>query len=313
MLPGMHVGVEEIVAERLREEDLDAVLGQALDVRAAALQLRHVRDQHAAHALHHHHVLAAVVPVHLRHVQQVRALEVASELRSVRRLAQQVELIEDRLLVFAHQLDRPQPMRVAPVALREVRQRVQHFQVALDQRADAGTHDLDDDFLTVRQLRRMDLRDRRRGERLLFEAREHLGERPPISELGDAPRVCAGERRHAVLKFLQLIGDVARQQVATRREHLAELHEDRTELFQCQPDALAARGVAGAPEPGGGREIKREAQRAEQVRGANDAVQPVPHEHPLDLQQARQDARPHARLTLAAFFRAASGALRAGR
>ncbi len=40
---GMHVGVEEVVAEHLGEEDAHAVLGQQLDVGAGAAQPLHVR------------------------------------------------------------------------------------------------------------------------------------------------------------------------------------------------------------------------------------------------------------------------------
>ena len=58
-VPGVHVGVEEVVAEHLREEDLHAVLGQPLDVRATTPELRDFADQHAVDALHHHHVAAA--------------------------------------------------------------------------------------------------------------------------------------------------------------------------------------------------------------------------------------------------------------
>ena len=36
---GVHVGVKEVVAEHLREEDLDAVLGEPLDVVCRRLQL----------------------------------------------------------------------------------------------------------------------------------------------------------------------------------------------------------------------------------------------------------------------------------
>ena len=36
---GVHVGMEEVVPEHLREEDLDAVLGEPLDVGAAAAEL----------------------------------------------------------------------------------------------------------------------------------------------------------------------------------------------------------------------------------------------------------------------------------
>src|SRR6188474_1205437 len=59
---GMHVGVEEIVPEHLREEDLDAVLGELRDVRAQLAQARDFRDLDAADALHDHDVLPAQVP-----------------------------------------------------------------------------------------------------------------------------------------------------------------------------------------------------------------------------------------------------------
>jgi hypothetical protein len=66
----MHVGMEEIVPEHLREEDLDAVFRQFADVRARLAQPRHVRDLHAADALQHHHAWPAEIPMHRRHVQE---------------------------------------------------------------------------------------------------------------------------------------------------------------------------------------------------------------------------------------------------
>src|SRR5690606_14208756 len=96
----VHVRVEEIVAERLREEDLDAILRKPFDVRAPALELLHIVDEHAAYALHYHHILAAVIPIDFRHIQLHRSCEVAANLRSICRLAHEVELIEDRLLVL---------------------------------------------------------------------------------------------------------------------------------------------------------------------------------------------------------------------
>ena len=65
---GVHVGVEEIVLEHLREEDLDAVLGEPLDVGAGFAQPLQVRDRHAADALHDHHLGPAEVPVHRGHI-----------------------------------------------------------------------------------------------------------------------------------------------------------------------------------------------------------------------------------------------------
>src|SRR5687768_636868 len=40
------------------------------------------------------------------------------------------------------------------------------------------------------------------------------------------------KRRHLVLELCQLVSDVERQQVAPRRQHLAELDEDRAERLE---------------------------------------------------------------------------------
>jgi hypothetical protein len=39
------------------------------------------------------------------------------------------------------------------------------------------------------------------------------------------------------------VGDVGRQQVAARRQHLAELDEDRPKVLKRQAQALTTRGV----------------------------------------------------------------------
>ena len=65
---GVHVGVEEVVPEHLREEDLHAVLRELADVGAGFAQARHVGDLHAADALHDHDARPAEVPMHRGHI-----------------------------------------------------------------------------------------------------------------------------------------------------------------------------------------------------------------------------------------------------
>jgi hypothetical protein len=71
---------------------------------------------------------------------------------------------------------------------------------------------------------------------------------------------------------------------------LAELHEDRPEFLEREPQALAARAAAAALEPGPGREQEDEAQRPVEMRGAHELVEPVAHQHALDLDQPRARA-----------------------
>ena len=82
------------------------------------------------------------------------------------------------LLELRDDLDGMQPLRLGPVALGEPRDRVQHLDVALDQRRDVRPQDLHDDGLCRREARRVHLRDRGGRERLAVELREHLLDGP---------------------------------------------------------------------------------------------------------------------------------------
>ena len=170
----MHVGVEKIVTENLREKDLHAVFRQHADVRVARPQLRHVADEHAVDAFHDQDFRAAVIPVNLRHIQQVGAREIAAQLGSVGRFAHEVEFVDDGLFVFVHHLGGPQPIAFLRIIARQPRDHVHDLQVTLDLLAHAGAHDLDDDFLAGAQPGRMHLRDGGGRERLFIEALEDL-------------------------------------------------------------------------------------------------------------------------------------------
>jgi hypothetical protein len=107
-IAGVHVGVEEAVAEHLGEENLHATLGQHLHVGTLVGQGRQVGDLHPVDALHHQHFGAAPVPVDLRYIQQRRAFEVALELAGVGRFAQQVEFVVNGFFVVADHIHRVQ-------------------------------------------------------------------------------------------------------------------------------------------------------------------------------------------------------------
>ena len=103
----------------------------------------------------------------------------------------------------------------------------------------------------------------------------------------------AGKRRHLVLQLRELLGDIIGQQVAPRGQRLAELHEDRAELLECQAQPLGARARRAMLKPGPPGNQEDEAQRAVQVRGAHQIVEPVAHQHALYLDQPQHDAQPH--------------------
>ena len=91
---GVHVGMKEIVAKHLREEDLDAVLREPLDVGARGAQRLHVVDGMPTMRSIAITFGRQIVPIDLGHVQQRRAREIAPQLRGVGRLAHEVELDE---------------------------------------------------------------------------------------------------------------------------------------------------------------------------------------------------------------------------
>src|SRR5690606_24104473 len=284
-VPRMHVRMEEVVAEHLREEDLDAVLGEQTDVRAARLEERDVADRDAVDALHRQHVGPAIVPVDLRHVELVRVREIALQLRRVRGLAQQVDLVHQRLLELLDDLDGPQAPSVRPVALGEPRELIEHLDVALDQSTDIRTQDLHDDLGAVDEPRRMHLGDRRGGERLALEMREDLGDRTVERTLEQRERDVRRERRHLVLELRELVRELGRQQVAARRHGLAELHVDRPELLEREPEPLPERPRLDRRP---GQELLQPRERPEQVGVPDDLVEPVAEQRPLDAQESER-------------------------
>ncbi len=153
----------------------------------------------------------------------------------------------------------------------------------------------------------MHLGDRRGGKRRLIELGEHLGHRPAVGALDVLAGYRAGEWGHPVLEFRQLIRDIFRQQVAARGHGLSKLHEDRAELLQGQPQALAATGVTAALEPDAGREKKQEAQRPVEVSGADEVVEAMFEKYALDLQEPREHAQLHVRATRFTVRRRVSG------
>ncbi len=284
---GVHVCMEEAVAEDLGEENLHAAFGELLHVGALFGQPGHVGDRHAVDALHHQYLRAAVIPVDLRHVEQRRILEVAPELAGVGGLAQQVEFVVDGLGVVLDHLHQVQAAGIDRRTLGGLGQQEQPGQVLADDRLEIGPHHLDHHFLAAAQLRRMHLSHRRGGQRLAVEAGEHFAHRRTQLALDQGGGHGRVEGRYAILQHRQLFGDVQRQQVPAGRENLAELDEDRPQAFQRQAQARAARQRAASPrQPAPGQQITGRAQPPGHRQVEDDVVQAVADHHQQDAEQA---------------------------
>ena len=184
---------------------------------------RDVADQHAVDALHHHHVAGGRGPSTPRARTAAREpAKLRLQLRGVRRLAHQVELVEDRLLVLAHDLARPQAARVRPVV--RARSRASACSTSRSRSITSrmpGRSTLTTTSRPSVQRRGVHLGDRRRGQRRLVEAREELGDRPAV---GDASMHAPARRRR---------GTAARGPAASRARR------------RCR--AAAGRGASRAP------------------------------------------------------------------
>ena len=87
-------------------------------------------------------------------------LEITAQLRAVRRLPREIELVAEGLLELADDRPRPQALAVGPQLLDQQGARVQERDVLLDHLRDIRPQHLDGHRRAVRQFREMDLRDR---------------------------------------------------------------------------------------------------------------------------------------------------------
>ncbi|CNU37120.1 Uncharacterised protein [Salmonella enterica subsp. enterica serovar Bovismorbificans] len=70
--------MEKAVAENLGEENFNPAFRQQFHVGAVLFQRRHIRNRNAVYPLHHHHVLATVIGVHLRDIQHGTIFKIAA-------------------------------------------------------------------------------------------------------------------------------------------------------------------------------------------------------------------------------------------
>ena len=165
----MHIGVEETVAEYLREKDLHTRAAQARNVHAVGLEPLDLPDRDAGHALHHHDLGVAPVPVHFGNEKQWRVQEVAPELRAVGCFAAEIELVMDRLVELRDDLARLEALAVRPELLDQPGAHLHEREISLDGRRDLRAQYLDCRRRAVGKLGEMHLRHRRARDRLALE------------------------------------------------------------------------------------------------------------------------------------------------
>ncbi len=81
-----------------------------------------------------------------------------------------------------------------------------------------------------------------------LERGEHLRERPAVDAFQQRDACSGGKGGTWSCSFASSSAMSGGQQIAPRREHLSELHEDRSERFERAPQSHRARLVEHAPE-----------------------------------------------------------------
>ncbi len=195
--------------------------------------------------------------------------------------------MRERLLELADDLARMQPPRFRPIRLGKPGDRVQHLDVARDQRCDVRPQHLHDDGLAVAQACGVHLSNRRGRERRRVELGEDIRDLAAERPLERLDRDRAGERRHLILELRELRRDLGLEQVRAHGQHLAELHEDRAELLEREPQSHAERLCRLAAR----QNLAHPRDRAQQVRAPNDLVEPVTHERALDREHPEEEAQ----------------------
>ena len=268
----------------------DPVRDLAAGVERRLLELE-VGELHALEILERQHPHARVVPVDLRHDDDVGIVEVAPERVGVPRLELVVELLADEARELVDEVVDVDEVERAHALPDDPRRLVEQREVVLDLARRVRALHLDDDGVAVRQHRAVDLPDRRRGNRRLAELEERLLDRQAELVLDHLAHLRERKRRHVVLEAAELGDDVRRHDVGPRREQLAELDERRAELVE-----HLAQVPARAPSRRPARvrlDARRPRQQVGQLVPLEEVAEPVPDRdlrdlgEPADLARAR--------------------------
>ena len=144
---------------------------------------------------------------------------------------------------LADDLERAQPPGIGRHPHREAACGAQQREVVVDHAGHARAQHLDRDLGAVVQASEMDLRDRGRGDRLGVELGKYLADGAAQTALDFSDRQRRIEGWDVVLQLRELVGNIGRQQIASRRKHLTKFHEDRAEGFERHAQPSTARCV----------------------------------------------------------------------
>jgi hypothetical protein len=239
-IAGMHVGVEEAVAQRVAQEGLDHRAGEALQIEPLGFEPGTVGERRRLDPFEREHVSRRAVPVHRGHAKIGIVPRVLRHLRECGRLKPQIHLDGDRAPERFDHFDQPQAARLRGQPLGVARDEGERVEIDLEAPLDTRPQHLDrdrvaaaasDDFGPVH------LRDGGSSDRRT-ERREQLAQRLAQGGLDLAFGLRLGKRRHLVLQRLEVTRQRRANHVGSRCQELAELHVARTEAGERGGEAV---------------------------------------------------------------------------
>ena len=255
-IAGMHVGVEEAIAQRVPQEALEHSVAERRQIEAAGLERGAVIEWRAVDPFQRQYLTRGAVPVHRRHAEvQVRA-GILRHLGERGRFQPEIHFHRHRAGERRHRFDRPQSLRFDRQAFRLARGVEEGIEIEFEAALDVGPQDfhrhrLVDAFL--RDLRPMYLRDRGGGD---GGPEAGINVRHRLAESGGDHgfRLTLRKRRHLVLQAFEIARDGSADHVGPGGEKLAELDVSRSELGERGGEPARAVFCRGAFDQAGERD-----------------------------------------------------------
>ena len=160
-----------------------------------------------------------------------------AQLAGVGGFAHQIEFVVQVFVEFGHHFARFQPLAVGKQALDAACGKTHQRQILLDDFCQIRAQHFHGHFFAAEQGGAVHLGDGGAGNGLRVESGIQFFNRLAQRLFDLAARQFGVKRRHFVLQFGQFGGIVGREQVGAGGEHLAEFHENGSEVFQRQAQA----------------------------------------------------------------------------
>ena len=239
---GMHVGMEEAVAQRVAQEGLDEVSSDGLEVVPGRSKRGDVVHLDAVDPFQRQHITACALPVDGGYAKARIVFRILAEFGKSRSFQAQIHLHLGGLGQRLGHLDRPQPTRRRDVLFLQACGEEEAFEVVLETTPHAGPDNLHRHlfrYAIVEHFGRVHLRDRG-GRHRFTEACVEIAYRPAERGLRLGRRLRPGKGRHLVLQHGKIDGDVVADDVRPGRQELAELDIGRAEPCHGSRQPVAA-------------------------------------------------------------------------